>query len=969
MDTLADSVPVCSLYITKVGDVPLIGEVVTAHAFDSVNLYTQCILEYDCPKENNQLYYCLYWFDNCDLYCDYVESKDDYIDSLVKYPHHYDDELDDITDIYDNHSAMGYYYLLDEPYPSYMAANSYVMEFLRDNQSEPGLQTVSYRNHDSTWFQTYVDSVNPNILAVDYYPLRGERDTALTPEDSGAVFQGRLDTLCMMLEDAREAAMAASIPFWYVCQSFGQYDTATGASYGVREPTPRELRCMIWLGLAHGAKGIDHFLYRSYQEDTWYDSGLTYNGAPREPLWTGAKEMNFMLRDIGSKLLTLESDMVFKVSEGIPPDCFIKKVWIWNYADTLIQIGTFHGNTSDYFIIVNRHCLPEESLEVIVGLEDTLRFLYDCYSKETITYELLIGPPQPPYYYRIKLQPGQGKLLRVIPFDQEFATNLNQSYANMPYAALRTKATSSLGIDSMKIWQHYIPQQETLRHTYSTNWIPFDTTYFWYLRQDEGANTVYIQYKVDGSIKTPVYSDSIIFDKIAPTGSFVINDDSTFTNTSSITLMISMKDSSSSMSDTSGMSRMRFGNKYLKNLVKNSAFDSSGNWEYDTAIYDSLKLFEIPIQTTGNYFYQSIAPESLIEFDNDTMLLWIDLVSDTFVGTGRIEFQYIYGDTVVRHQHPIGCSISIPQGTNAKVSHYNLYSYFMFQPDSDSVFTEVRVGVFVDTHSVVENKGRLFIDNLRLDVVGPPNNYTRFENYDSPKEWTLTSGNGVRKVYGQFSDGAGNETGVLFDSIIVDTTKPAANISSPEDKQKINGTVGITGWAYDYADPEQHFKQYELKYQEYEGADTTWYWVRPDSLSTTPKNPNEPSQILGQWNTQEVTDNHGNGWYYLKLTVRDSAANNQDDTIRVYIDNPIGPDGEISGFSYDVYGLAAQDEIYIGEIGTGKIYRYNTNYQLIDTFNLIDSVGIGFPLAMAIDDSGKLWASNITSHLINRFTP
>ncbi|MCK4672599.1 hypothetical protein KAT67_01320, partial [candidate division WOR-3 bacterium] len=627
--------------------------------------------------------------------------------------------------------------------------------------------------------------------------------------------------MCAVLSSARSAAKQEDIPFWFICQSFGQYSETSTAN--VREPTPRELQCMIWLGLAHGAKGIDHFLYRSYQEDTWYDSGLTRNdGYPRYPLWTAAKEMNFIIDSIGSTLLTLESDMVFKASEGVPPDCFIKKVWIWNIPDTLIQIGTFHDNTSDYFIIVNRHCLLEESLEVIVGLEDTLRFLYDCYSKETITYELLIGPPQPPYYYRVKLQPGQGRLFRVIPFEQEFAINLNQSYANMPYAALRTKATSSLGIDSMKIWQYYIPQQETLRHTYSTNWIPFDTTYFWYLRQEEGANTVYIQYKVDGSIKTPAYSDSIIFDKTSPTGSFVINDDSMFTNNSNVTLKNSFTDS------LSDMSRMRYGNKFLKNLVKNSGFDSTDNWEYDTAIYYSdLDLFEIPVQTIGNYFYQSIAPESLSEFNNDTMLLWIDLVSDTFVGTGRIEFQYIYEDTAVRHEHPIGCSISIPQGTNAKVSHYNLYSYFMFQPDSDSVFTEVRVGVFVDTHSVVDNKGRLFIDNLRLDVVGPPNDYTRFENYDSLKEWTLTSGNGVRKVYGQFSDGAGNETGVLFDSIIVDTTRPAAHISSPQDDQIISGTVKIAGWACDYDDPEQHFKEYELKYQKFETE--RWYGIDPDS--------------------------------------------------------------------------------------------------------------------------------------------
>ncbi|MCK4251136.1 hypothetical protein KAX97_06795 [candidate division WOR-3 bacterium] len=554
----------------------------------------------------------------------------------------------------------------------------------------------------------------------------------------------------------------------------------------------------------------------------------------------------------------------------------------------------------------------------------------------------------------------------------EIKINQDQSYCNMPYVALNLESLNPFtgqDADSMKIWQYYIPQQETLRYTYSTNWIPFDSTYFWCLRQEQGVNKIYARFRSGEWNESQEYCDSIIFDKIAPTGSFVINDDSTFTNSSNVTLKNSLIDTLTSMS------KMRFGNKFLENFVKNSGFDSSGNWEYDTAIYhNNLDLFEIPVQTTGNYFYQSILPESLAEFDNDTLLLWIDLVDSAFTGSGKVEFQYIYGppmreDSIdPRGQYPFGTIITIPQGTNAKVSQYNLASYFRYHPEPPpgEELYEARVRVFIDAGDM--NTGKLFIDNLRLDVVSPFDS-SRFKNYDSLKEWTLTSGNGVRKVYGQFSDGAGNETSVLFDSIIVDTTRPAANISSPEDKQKINGNVGITGWAYDYPDPDQHFKQYELKYQEYEGADTSWYGIHPESLFYTPKNPSIPPWTLGQWNTQEVTDSHGNGWYYLKLTVKDSAGNYQDDTIRVYIDNPIGRDGEFSGFSHDVYGLAAQDEIYIGEIGTGKIYRYNANYQMIDTFNLIDSVGIGFPLAMAIDNSGKLWATNITSHLVNRFTP
>lgn len=166
----------------------------------------------------------------------------------------------------------------------------------------------------------------------------------------------------------------------------------------------------------------------------------------------------------------------------------------------------------------------------------------------------------------------------------------------MPFVALKTKATSTLGVDSMKIWQNYVPQQETLR--YSTNWIPYDTAYLWYLRGGEGINTVYIQYKVGGFSESPVYCDSIIFDKSAPAGSFVINNNDKFTNNPNVVIKNSMGDA------RSGMARMRLGNQYLKNLVKNSAFDDTSFWKTDTAVYhDSLGLFEIPVQTAGNYFY------------------------------------------------------------------------------------------------------------------------------------------------------------------------------------------------------------------------------------------------------------------------------------------------------------------------------------------------------------------------------
>jgi DNA-binding beta-propeller fold protein YncE len=695
-----------------------------------------------------------------------------------------------------------------------------------------------------------------------------------------------------------------------------------------------------------------------------YHRGLwRHDNTRREPMFSAVANINQGLEEIGPTLMELDIDTVFKhVSGQNIPFCCIKAI----HNDSIVQVGTFHNDNSDtFFIMVNRLCrdttTEHETLSVQMRKDSIL--LCDLVSGDAIAPD---SAPNGEAYFTLHFNPGQGKLFQLVPFAQEFFINGNQAYANMPFAVCSTRVWSAKTIDSMKISQEWEDPPET-QHDTSTSWIPYDTAYVWPLQVDGYNNIVTIQYMLADSIKTPIYPDTILLDRVAPTGSFVINNNDKFTNSSTVTLKNSLNDAKTSMS------KMRFGNKELKNLIKNSGFntDTSG-WQSNVVDYNSAcHLVEIPVTDTGNFFYQKIAPESLESFNNDTLLIWVDLVSDSFVGSGHVQLQYIYSDTSSWNSHLYGVSITIPQGKNAKVSEYNLAEYFKYYPNPDSTLTEARVGIFIHSDPT-HNQGRLYVDNFRLDVVSPAYDYTKFETYDTLKNnWPLTSGNGVKKVYGQFADSAGNETGILFDTIIVDTTKPACRIASPQNNQTISDTVTISGYAYDYADPQQHFEQYELRYRKLfagPGGDTAWYGIHPDSIFTTPVNPG-PMSTLAQWNTYEVTQNHGDDWYNLRLMVRDSAENYNSHTITVKVQNENGEgEGGFFGFAQDVYGVTAAELVYIGESGTGKIHIYNTNYEFIDTFDLIDSVGPGFPLAMAMSDSGKLWVTNIISHLINRFT-
>ncbi len=372
---------------------------------------------------------------NDSLYSDRVDVRDVVADSLYNEKFNY--HIREIARCYRDKEPMFRYYMFDEPSPDQFWASGEVNSKLKDvDQTRGGVQALCNRE----FFDLYLDIANTDELMIDYYPFWGTRCPwgERTPKDSGSLFQGNLDNMCNAIGIARKAAKGHNKEFWFIPQAFGHgycadstyqwkpvwNDSIPEEDEGIwREPTPREMRCMVWLALAYGAKGICYFIYQSDKELNqgmhFWICGLTDSlGIQRRPLWDMVKNINQELKGISAKLLSLVSDTVFKASDGIPADCFIKDVLIWGMQDTLIQIGTFHKNNNPddkYFIIVNRHCLPEESLEVIVELEDTLRNLYDCYSKETITFELSAGLPQPPYFYHLKLQPGQGRIFQLLP--------------------------------------------------------------------------------------------------------------------------------------------------------------------------------------------------------------------------------------------------------------------------------------------------------------------------------------------------------------------------------------------------------------------------------------------------------------------------------------------------------------------------------------------------------------------------
>jgi hypothetical protein len=103
------------------------------------------------------------------------------------------------------------------------------------------------------------------------------------------------------------------------------------------------------------------------------------------------------------------------------PNSFIDSVKSNEYAPDSIyaEVGFFKDDAdTDYFMLVNRRCLPTEEQNVTVyidsiemGIEKKMWYVIDQYSKDT-TFTGAINGAIP---FTTHLDPGEGKLFKLVP--------------------------------------------------------------------------------------------------------------------------------------------------------------------------------------------------------------------------------------------------------------------------------------------------------------------------------------------------------------------------------------------------------------------------------------------------------------------------------------------------------------------------------------------------------------------------
>jgi hypothetical protein len=215
--------------------------------------------------------------------------------------------LDDLIDKVKNHPALDGYWLADEPLnEAEVKKIGPLARYIR--QKDPAhftyvnavpnfaLGGAAYEKYLDTYFR----ELQPQILSFDYYPLHQNFDMI-------SYFDN--------LETLRRHTNAHNVPWISIIQ-------ASKFEPDWRLPTPSELRWLVYVNLAYGAKGISYFTYWGPKKF----NGLYADGV-RMPLMDTVTQLNAEMESLSKVLLPLRCESVYHTAplppgtHAIPKDC------------------------------------------------------------------------------------------------------------------------------------------------------------------------------------------------------------------------------------------------------------------------------------------------------------------------------------------------------------------------------------------------------------------------------------------------------------------------------------------------------------------------------------------------------------------------------------------------------------------------------------------------------------------------
>ncbi len=305
-------------------------------------------------------------------------------------------------------------------------------------------------------------------------------------------------------------------------------------------------------------------------------------------------------------------------------------------------------------------------------------------------------------------------------------------------------------------------------------WQPFNPSASWNIVNQEGENTVYVQFRdAAGNISSSIISDTIILDITGPSGTIMIEEGALKTANNNVNLTINYSDNFSAV-------RMRLRNENQP--------AGSGVWEYasaskiwtlsggegtktvyvefcdmagniGTAVSASIELDTTPPQVVGvvnGGLYNSAVT---LSFNEGVATLNGTSVTSPYMVTDEGDYTLIVTDDV---------------GNTTTVS----FKIDRTPPDGE---VTINNGIqWTNNVNVTLRLSGLSSDTHQLQITNNPadfNDHGGWLPIAATISWTLTPGDGEKTVYVRFKDRAGNISGIVRDSITLLTAAPTGTVT------------------------------------------------------------------------------------------------------------------------------------------------------------------------------------------------
>ncbi|WP_176560260.1 S-layer homology domain-containing protein [Brevibacillus dissolubilis] len=303
-------------------------------------------------------------------------------------------------------------------------------------------------------------------------------------------------------------------------------------------------------------------------------------------------------------------------------------------------------------------------------------------------------------------------------------------------------------------------QFSTDQVTWST-WESVKASTAWTLSAGDGTKTVYMKLR-DAAGNYIIYSDTIILDTVAPTGSISINSGAAKTGQKDVTLTLTG-------SDDNGQVEMRFMN-------------DGGSWSAWEP-FSATKAWSIR-EEEGN---RTVTVEMRDQAGNTASFTdTIELDNTKPIVTGVSEGQLTNSDLTITFNEGTATLNGNPFNSGEQVTAEGSYELVVTDAVNNSTTIHFRIDKTKPTGGFTINSGASHsqTNNVTLDVTAADNNgavqmrfsnngvdWDAWETAASTKNWSLTGGEGLKTVYMELRDPAGNIESFTR-TITVDTIKP-----------------------------------------------------------------------------------------------------------------------------------------------------------------------------------------------------